>query len=246
MRAARALLAGAAVAVVSLAAVGCQSVTATSDQTYIPWTAARGSPPDTETSPVPHSSSPPGRRTSASSSASSGGSSPRNARRSLSTSNLSRFELLVSTAHAIIHAPVAPLPAVVHASGSADPIDPPHDTAQDWLTVAWITQSAYPSAPSAGTSYIYGHACHYHVCAFTMLTAARVGDGITVTTSSRELSYQVCAIGVSPKSGNLIVPRCANTAPDLVLVTCEYEQGDTSTSNIVVAARLTAANARQS
>ena len=229
-------------AVVSLAAVGCQSVTAANDQTSIPSTAPHGSPPDSETSPFPTPSSRPG--TSASGSANSPGSSQRNARRSSSTSKFSRFELVVSTAHGIINVPVAPLSAVVHAGGNADPIDPPHDTAREWLTAAWITQSAYPGAPSAGTSYIYGHACHYHVCAFTMLRTARVGDGITVTTSSRQLSYQVCAIGVSPKSGNLIVPRCAGTAPDLVLVTCEYEQGDTSASNIVVAAKLTAANAR--
>ncbi len=207
--------------------MGCQTVTAT------------------ETSPIPHSSSEPAGRTGAGTSARSGGPS-RNVSGSLSPSDRGPFELLVSTARTIIRAPVAPLPAVVHAGGSAEPIDPPHDSAQDWLTAAWIIQSAYPSAPSAGTSYIYGHACHYHVCAFTMLNAARAGDAITVTTSAGELSYQVCAIGVSPKSGNLIVPRCTKTAPDLVLVTCEYEQGDTSTSNIVVAAALTAANARQS
>jgi sortase (surface protein transpeptidase) len=131
------------------------------------------------------------------------------------------------------------MPATVRSNGTADPIDPPHETAQEWLTAVWLTQSAYPSAPSTGTSYVYGHACHYHVCSFTALRNVRVGDPMTVTVPSRKLTYRVCAIGRSPKSGNLQVPRCANGLPDLVLVTCEYEQGDTSTSNLVVAANLT-------
>ncbi len=129
---------------------------------------------------------------------------------------------------------------MVHLDGTADPIDPPHATAQEWQTAAWITQSAYPSAPSTGTTYIYGHACHYHVCSFTSLYNARVGDAIAVAIPSQQLGYRVCATGSSPKSGNLRVPRCASGSPDLVLVTCEYEEGDTSTSNLVVAAILTA------
>ncbi|HEX8094260.1 sortase domain-bontaining protein [Jatrophihabitans sp.] len=149
------------------------------------------------------------------------------------------FSLVVNTHQGAISAPVAPLVASVHADGHADPIDPPHATAREWLTAVWIAQSAYPDRPSTGTSYVYGHACHHHACAFTGLRNVRSGDAITVTTTARELSYHVCATGISPKSGDLEVPRCANGAPDLVLVTCEYEGGDVSANNLVVVATST-------
>ena len=58
---------------------------------------------------------------------------------------------------------------------SNQPVDPPHSTAAEWNTAVWVKQSAYPSAQSAGTSYIYGHACHHHQCPFTRLKDARVG-----------------------------------------------------------------------
>jgi LPXTG-site transpeptidase (sortase) family protein len=146
--------------------------------------------------------------------------------------------LVVGIGHGVISVPVAPMPATVHPDGHADPIDPPHATAQEWLTAVWITQSAYPDRPSTGTSYVYGHACHHHACAFTALRNVRSGDSITVTTPERELNYHVCTTGISPKSGDLKVPRCASEAPDLVLVTCEYE-GDVSVDNLVVVATLT-------
>jgi LPXTG-site transpeptidase (sortase) family protein len=85
----------------------------------------------------------------------------------------------------------------------------------------------------------YGHACHHHACAFTALRNVRSGDAITVTTTARELSYRVCATGISPKSGDLEVPCCANGTPDLVLVTCAYEEGDVSADNLVVVATST-------
>src|SRR5436190_6740442 len=40
---------------------------------------------------------------------------------------------------------------------SNEPVDPPHSTAAQWNTAVWVQQSSYPSAPSAGTSYVYGH-----------------------------------------------------------------------------------------
>src|SRR5262249_4227624 len=45
---------------------------------------------------------------------------------------------------------------------STHPAAPPHDTAQQWNTAVWVTQSTYPSTPGKGTAYVYGHACHYH------------------------------------------------------------------------------------
>lgn len=138
-----------------------------------------------------------------------------------------------------IQAPVAPLSADVHPDGTAEPIDPPHGDAQQWLTAAWIEQSPFPGPTGGGgPSFVYGHACHYHVCSFTRLRDAQVGDLITVTTPSRVLTYRLCATGSSAKAGNLAVPTCDGAAVNLVLVTCAYEQGDQSNRNLVVAATL--------
>lgn len=137
-----------------------------------------------------------------------------------------------------IDAPVTPLSVDVRADGTAEKIDPPHGNAQQWLTAAWIEQSPFPGASAGGPSFIYGHACHHHVCSFTRLRDAQVGDAITVSTPARVLTYRLCATGSSAKSGNLGVPSCDGADVDLVLVTCEYEQGDRSTHNLVVSATL--------
>lgn len=123
---------------------------------------------------------------------------------------------------------------------SNEPVDPPHETAEQWNTAAWVEQSTYPSTPGKGTSYVYGHACHYHVCPFTNLKDARARDQVRITTATRASTYTIERIGVSPKSaGSLPSWASDSTVPDrIVLVTCAYEQGDTSTNNIVVVARL--------
>jgi LPXTG-site transpeptidase (sortase) family protein len=123
---------------------------------------------------------------------------------------------------------------------SNQPVDPPHSTAAEWNTAVWVQQSAYPSAQSAGTSYIYGHACHHHRCPFTRLKDARVGDLVRVTLPTGVLTYQIAQTGLSPKSASAL-PRWASdsTEPNrIVLVTCAFEQGDTSTNNIVVVASM--------
>jgi LPXTG-site transpeptidase (sortase) family protein len=232
------------IAVAALTVGACESgadspfATSRGVQTSIPaeYGSASASVRDSETySPVQPDAT-------AGSSHSTGTPAHRDPKRSSRTSSATPFELKVDTTDdGTISAPIAPLPAVMHSDGTAEPVDPPHDTDQQWRTVAWITQSAFPSAPSTGTSFIYGHACHYHICAFTTLNDAGVGNGITVRTANNVLSYRICATGVSPKSSNLVVPHCANGPADLVLVTCEYEQGDTSTNNFVVAATLTGA-----
>ncbi len=147
------------------------------------------------------------------------------------------FSLDVHTSQGEIHAAVAPLSATIRSDGTPEPIDPPHSSARQWDTAAWIEQSAYPERPARGPSYIYGHACHYHVCPFTRLLNSRVGDTITVQTTAKPIRYRVCATGVSSKAGNLVVPTC-NSSTDLVLVTCQYEHGDTSTNNLVVVATM--------
>ena len=148
------------------------------------------------------------------------------------------FVLTVRTSRGEIRAPVAALSVPVRADGTADPIDPPHGDAQQWRTAAWIEQSSFPGASAGGASFIYGHACHHHVCSFTRLRDAQVGDPITVITPSSVLIYRLCATGRSAKTGNLAVPSCDGVGVDLVLVTCEYEQGDQSSNDLVVAATL--------
>ena len=146
------------------------------------------------------------------------------------------FTLTVSTGSGDIQAAVAPLSVDLHSDGTAEPIDPPHGTAAQWLTAAWIRQSTYPAAGARGTTYVYGHACHHHVCSFTRLRDAQVGNAITVTTPHSVLNYRICDTARSAKSGDLAVPSCGSADVNLVLVTCEYEQGDQSTHNLVVAA----------
>ncbi len=148
------------------------------------------------------------------------------------------FRLSVRIGLGSLEVPVAPLRAAVRADGAAKPIDPPHETAQEWNTAAWIEQSAYPASPATGPSYIYGHACRHHACSFNRLTDVAVGATVTVRSASQTVTYRVCARGLSAKAGNLVVPACSGSDTDLVLVTCQYEHGDVSLDNLVVVARL--------
>jgi LPXTG-site transpeptidase (sortase) family protein len=147
----------------------------------------------------------------------------------------SRFSLVVKTQSGDISANVSS-----RSVASNEPVDPPHNTAEQWNTAAWVKQSSYPSTPSNGTSYVYGHACHYHVCPFTRLKDANVGDQVTVTTASGTLMYRIEKIGLSPKAATSLPSWASDSSvPNrLVLVTCAYEQGDTSRDNIVVVAQL--------
>ena len=145
------------------------------------------------------------------------------------------FELVVTMQSGTITTNVAPISV-----SSNEPVDPPHQTAEQWNTAAWVEQSTFPSAPAKGTTYVYGHACHHHVCSFTNLKDAQVGDQVRVTTTARASTYTVDRIGLSPKSASSLPSWAADsTVPNrIVLVTCAYEQGDTSTNNIVVTAHL--------
>lgn len=123
---------------------------------------------------------------------------------------------------------------------SGRPVDPPHGTAAQWNTAAWIRESSYPSKSAAGTTYIYGHACHHHVCPFTNLSDSAVGDPVVVSTTAGTMKYRIDRIGLSPKSAKSLPSWASDsTVPNrVVLVTCAYEEGDLSTQNIVVVARL--------
>jgi sortase (surface protein transpeptidase) len=123
---------------------------------------------------------------------------------------------------------------------SHEPVDPPHETAAQWNTPVWVEQSTYPATPGKGTTYVYGHACHHHVCPFTNLKDAHVGDQVRVVTSALASTYTIERIGLSPKSASSLPSWASDsTLPNrIVLVTCAYEQGDMSSDNIVVAAHL--------
>lgn len=145
------------------------------------------------------------------------------------------FSLVVTMRSAEISTAVAAISVA-----SNEPVDPPHATAAQWNTAVWVKQSSFPSPSSRGTSYVYGHACHHHVCSFTELKDVSVGDRVTVTTPSHTLTYRVAEIGVSPKAASSLPSWASrsNVPNRLVLVTCAYEQGDTSTENLVVVAQL--------
>ena len=147
------------------------------------------------------------------------------------------FSLLIKTGQGDIAARVGSISVA-----SNQPVDPPHSTDAEWNTAVWVEQSTYPSARSKGTSYIYGHACHHHVCPFTHLPEVQIGDLVQVTTSAGTLIYRITQTGLSPKSATSLPSWASDsTVPNrLVLVTCQFEQGDTSTNNIVVVAQLIA------
>jgi LPXTG-site transpeptidase (sortase) family protein len=145
------------------------------------------------------------------------------------------FTVAVTTSSDPISANVVPISVA-----SNETVDPPHSTAAEWNTAVWVKQSAYPSAPSTGTSYIYGHACHYHQCPFTQLKDARIGDLVRVTLPTGVLTYQIERTGLSPKTASALPAWASDSTVRnrVVLITCAFEQGDTSTNNIVVVANL--------
>jgi hypothetical protein len=145
------------------------------------------------------------------------------------------FSLVVKTRYGDIPARVGSISVASH-----EPVDTPHNTPEQWNTAFWVVESSYPSARSKGTTYVYGHACHYHVCPFTNLNVAAVGDLVVVTTPSAVMTYRVNRTGLSSKSASSLPPWAADsTVRDrIVLVTCEFEQRDTSINNIVVVATL--------
>jgi LPXTG-site transpeptidase (sortase) family protein len=145
------------------------------------------------------------------------------------------FRVAVTTSSGPISANVVPISV-----SSNEPVDPPHSTAAEWNTAVWVKQSAYPSAHSTGTSYIYGHACHYHQCPFTQLKDARIGDLVQVTLPTGVLTYQIERTGLSPKTASALPAWSSDSTVRnrVVLITCAFEQGDASTNNIVVVANL--------
>lgn len=155
-----------------------------------------------------------------------------------------------------------PLPVIVNkVTGQANAsvvLKEPSNTHNWCATSVWLANAkngwVYPSSPSRGITWVALHACHYNQCPFSFVRCLThcnqasdahktfsVADGeqIVLTTPTGVLTYRVCGVGTSPKYSNdaLQVPTCT-TPIDLVVGDCEYEQGDTSRYNIVIAATL--------
>lgn len=145
------------------------------------------------------------------------------------------FRLVIHTMAQLIDVPVAPLSVASH-----QPVDPPHNTTQQWNTAAWIIQSTNPTQPSEGTAYIYGHACQGMRCAFDDLVDARIGDTVRISTDTTTLTYRVDRIGIGPKTATALPDWAANsTVPNrIVLVTCQYQPDGSSPNNLIVIAHL--------
>lgn len=117
----------------------------------------------------------------------------------------------------------------------------------NWLQPVWVRYQPLvePSSSSSGTTYIVGHACNYHVCPFSNLYQASVGDTITVTTSSGTITYQISAVTTIPKDGGGQFVAGSVTDPTIpnriVLETCSYETDGASIDNLMVAADLVTA-----
>ena len=120
------------------------------------------------------------------------------------------------------------------------PIDPPA-----WNQAVWVRYRPLvrPTNTSRGTSYIYGHACHHHVCAFTHLASVRPGGEVIVSSGAASATYRVVRASAGfPKRGPGSLADRTGAIADrtiarrIVLVTCAYEQGDVSLNNFVVVA----------
>ena len=118
------------------------------------------------------------------------------------------------------------------------PVNPPR-----WNEAVWVRYRPLvpPIDTRRGTSYVYGHACHHHVCAFTELSRARPGGTIVVTGNGRTTTYRITGTSDDyPKSGpgSLAELRrgVANRSVPhrIVLITCAYERGDVSLNDFVV------------
>jgi hypothetical protein len=126
------------------------------------------------------------------------------------------------------------------AGGGYAPIDPPA-----WNQAVWVSYRPLvsPADTAHGTSYVYGHACHHHVCSFTNLAEVRPGASVVVTAGQTSTRYTVTTASADfPKSGpGSLADRTSGVADRtiahrIVLITCAYGHGDVSVDNFVVVA----------
>lgn len=133
------------------------------------------------------------------------------------------------------------------ATSAVDPMSPPPGMIVEppsYERSVWIEQGAAPASPADGTTYVYGHACQRHVCPFTSLLSASIGDLIgdfvVVTTPAGVLEYQIAERGHSDKASNRLPEFAMDpTIPNrIVLVTCTFEADGSSLQNLVFSATL--------
>lgn len=124
--------------------------------------------------------------------------------------------------------------------GGYAPIDPPV-----WNQPVWVRYRPLvpPDDTAHGTSYVYGHACHHHVCAFTRLHRVQPGATVSVKAGAHTTRYVVTRTSADfPKTGpHSLAHRTTGVADRgirnrLVLITCAYEHGDVSLNNFLVVA----------
>jgi hypothetical protein len=135
---------------------------------------------------------------------------------------------------------------------SNEEVTPPEPKKTNWCdTTVRVVASAYPTVPSTGTTYIYGHSCLQHTCPFSDIActancttpnptfSVESGDHLVIKTPNGTLTEEVCGIGFSPKGehGTLIIPPCKGGIPDTVVTTCDNENG-LDNENVVTSARV--------
>lgn len=112
-------------------------------------------------------------------------------------------------------------------NGHWDSIDP-----SVWNQAVYWDTSALPGTDSAGTTYVYGHACKHHTCPFTALGLLNpdqlkqlIGGKIVVHTSRGTLTYTIDTVGALPKSGSKTLSTVDTSKPGnrFRIVLCEYD-----------------------
>jgi hypothetical protein len=128
----------------------------------------------------------------------------------------------------------------VRAGDGYRPIDPP-----SWDRAVWVRYRPLvpPTDTADGTSYVYGHACRHHSCSFTELFRAAPGGSVTIDADGRRVEYRITSVSAAyPKTGPGSLAELRGGVADrsvarrLVLITCGYDGGDVSRTNVVVVA----------
>ena len=124
-------------------------------------------------------------------------------------------------------------------------ITPPEATWDDLQSVFWWSERAYsvlPGDPSAGTTFVFMHACLHVTCAGNNLNHVRAGDIVRLTTAAGTLTYTARRTLRLDKSvggiGASKVVYSYGHPDELRLVTCGYAPDGTSPFNWAVLADL--------
>jgi hypothetical protein len=124
-------------------------------------------------------------------------------------------------------------------------ITPPEATWADLQSAFWWSEPAYsvlPGAPSAGTTFVFMHACLQVTCAGNELKHLRAGDIVRLTTAAGTLTYTVRrTLRLDKSVGGIGANKMVYSyghRNELRLVTCGYAPDGTSPFNWAVLADL--------